>query len=63
MSEPRFSSLIAGQWVEGDGGHADENPSDLASPVGRYGTLDAARAAQAVDAAAAAAPKWALSTG
>ena len=62
MSGQRFSSYIAGQWVEGDGGHADENPSDLASPVGVYGTLDAARTAQAVEAAAAALPKWSLST-
>ncbi|KAF1686170.1 aldehyde dehydrogenase family protein [Pseudoxanthomonas broegbernensis] len=57
----RFSSYIAGQWVEGDGGHADENPSDLDVPVGQYGVLDAARTAQAVDAASAALPKWALS--
>ncbi len=62
MSEQRFSSFIAGQWVEGDGGHADENPSDLSSPVGHYGTVDAARTAQAVDAAAAALPKWSLTT-
>ena len=61
VSDQRFSSYIAGQWVEGDGSHADENPSDLASPVGSYGTLDAARTAQAVEAAAAALPKWSLS--
>ena len=62
MSEQRFSSYIAGQWVEGDGSHADENPADLASPVGGYGVLDAARTAQAVDAAATALPKWAFTT-
>ncbi len=45
MSEQRFSSYIAGQWVEGDGSHADENPADLASPVGGYGVLDALRRA------------------
>ena len=62
MSEPRFRSYIAGQWVEGEGGHADENPADLASPVGHYGVLDAARTAQAVDAASTAAPEWGLSS-
>ncbi|WP_434026071.1 aldehyde dehydrogenase family protein [[Pseudomonas] boreopolis] len=57
----RFKSYIAGQWVDGSGDHADENPSDLASPVGEYGMLDAALTGQAVEAAAAALPKWALS--
>ena len=61
MTEQRFSSYIAGQWVEGAGDHADENPSDLATPVGSYGRLDAERAAQAVDAAAAALPGWSVS--
>ena len=58
----RFSSYIAGQWVEGEGSHADENPADLSSPVGQYGTLDAGATAQAVDAASAALPAWSLSS-
>ncbi len=62
MSQQRFSSYIGGQWVEGDGSHANENPSDLSSPVGHYGRLDAAQAAQAVDAAHAALPAWSLSS-
>src|SRR5690606_27805936 len=61
VTDQRYSSYIAGQWVEGEGDHANENPSDLATPVGHYGRLDAERTAQAVDAAAAALPKWSLS--
>jgi len=61
VSEQRFSSYIAGQWVEGDGAHPDENPSDLGTPVGQYGTVDGARTGQAVEAAAAALPAWSLS--
>src|SRR5690606_9210788 len=61
VTDQRYSSYIAGQWVEGEGDHANENPSDLATPVGHYGRLDAERTSQAVDAAAAALPKWSLS--
>lgn len=59
--EQHFRSYVGGQWVDGSGSHADENPADLATPVGRYGVLDAAATAQAVDAAAAALPAWSLS--
>ncbi len=58
----KFQSYIAGQWVAGQGSQADENPSDLATPVGEYGVLDAAQVAQAVDAAAAALPAWSLTS-
>jgi aldehyde dehydrogenase (NAD+) len=58
----RFKSYIAGQWVDGSGNSADENPSDLATPVGEFGVVDAALTAQAVEAATAALPKWALGT-
>ena len=60
--DQRFSSYIAGQWVAGDGDHADENPADLEAPVGHYGVLDASQVAQAVDAAADALPAWSLTT-
>src|SRR5690606_38832720 len=60
VSEARYSSYIAGQWVEGEGSHADENPANLDMPVGHYGGVDAATVGQAVDAAAAALPAWSL---
>jgi aldehyde dehydrogenase (NAD+) len=58
----RFQSYIDGQWIAGNGSEPDENPSDLDRPVGQYGQADAALTAQAVEAAAAAWPKWSLST-
>jgi aldehyde dehydrogenase (NAD+) len=58
----RFQSYIDGQWIAGNGSEPDENPSDLDRPVGEYGQADAALTAQAVEAAAAAWPKWSLST-
>jgi aldehyde dehydrogenase (NAD+) len=58
----QFKSYIDGQWVTGSGDSEDENPADLAAPVGTYGALDAAQVGQAVDAAAAALPTWSLSS-
>jgi aldehyde dehydrogenase (NAD+) len=58
----RFQSYIDGQWIAGNGSEPDENPSDLDRPVGEYGQADAALTAQAVEAAAAAWPKWSLGT-
>jgi aldehyde dehydrogenase (NAD+) len=58
----RFQSYIDGQWIAGNGSEPDENPSDLDRPVGEYGQADAALTAQAVEAAAAAWPRWSLST-
>jgi aldehyde dehydrogenase (NAD+) len=58
----RFQSYIDGQWIAGNGSEPDENPSDLDRPVGEYGQADAALTAEAVEAAAAAWPKWSLST-
>ncbi|HET7332023.1 aldehyde dehydrogenase family protein [Dyella sp.] len=58
----RFQSYINGEWIAGNGSEPDENPSDLDRPVGEYGQADAVLTAQAVEAAAAAWPKWSLST-
>lgn len=58
----RFQSYIDGQWVAGGTAAQDENPSDLASPVGDYASLDAAQVRDAVAAAAASQRSWSLST-
>lgn len=58
----QFKSYIDGQWIDGSGDSPDENPADLAAPVGTYGVLDAGQVAQAVDAAAAALPAWSLTS-
>ncbi|WP_149196169.1 aldehyde dehydrogenase family protein [Luteimonas suaedae] len=58
----RFRSYIDGQWVEGADSAHDENPSDLASPVGEYAAVDAAQAQTAIEAAARAQPAWGLTS-
>lgn len=58
----RFQSYIDGQWVAGSTATQDENPSDLATPVGDYASLDAAQVRDAIAAAAASQRSWSLST-
>ncbi|MDR6840711.1 aldehyde dehydrogenase family protein [Pseudoxanthomonas sacheonensis] len=58
----RFQSYIDGQWVAGSTAAQDENPSDLATPVGDYASLDAAQVRDAIAAAAASQRSWSLST-
>ena len=58
----RFQSYIDGQWIAGADIAADENPSDLATPVGEYGAVDAAQVRGAIAAAAAAQSAWALTS-
>lgn len=58
----RFQSYIDGQWVAGSAAAQDENPSDLATPVGDYASLDAAQVRDAIAAAAASQRNWSLST-
>ncbi len=57
-----FRSYIDAQWIDGGDAAADENPSDLATPVGEYATVDAAYTRAAIEAASRAAPAWAMST-
>jgi alpha-ketoglutaric semialdehyde dehydrogenase len=57
-----FQSYIAGDWVAGSDITADENPSDLDSPVGEFGVVDARRTLDAVGAAQKALPTWAATT-
>ena len=58
----RFQSYIDGQWVAGGTAAQDENPSDLATPVGDYASLDAAQVRDAIGAASASRRRWSLST-
>lgn len=58
----RFQSYIDGQWIAGADIAADENPSDLGTPVGEYGAVDAAQVRGAIAAAAAAQSAWALTS-
>jgi len=58
----RFQSYIDGQWVSGSSDAQDENPSDLAMPVGGYASLDAEQVGDAIAAAAASQRSWSLTT-
>ena len=58
----RFQSYIDGHWVAGGTAAQDDNPSDLAAPVGDYASLDAAQVRDAIAAAAASQRNWSLST-
>lgn len=57
-----FQSYIAGDWVAGTDATPSENPSDLSTPVGVCGTLNAEQTREAVTAAAAARSAWAATT-
>lgn len=56
-----FRSLIAGQWWPGGTAVPNENPSDLADPVGTAYETDAEGVRAAIAAAAQAAPAWGAS--
>lgn len=57
-----FCSYVAGRFIDGGRPVVNENPSDLAQPVGTAYEVDADAVHAAVDAASAAAPAWAQST-
>ena len=55
----QFPNYIGGEWLPGAAGWApNRNPSDLADVVGECALADAAQAGAAIDAAAAAFPRW-----
>src|SRR6266849_3892962 len=63
MDRPKvFGNFINGAWAEGAGEYANTNPSDTRDVVGRYARASEAQAREAIGAAQAAFPAWALST-
>jgi aldehyde dehydrogenase (NAD+) len=58
----RFDNFIAGEWTPGRQTRPNVNPSDTRDIIGDYAQADAAQTAQAIAAAQAAAPGWAMST-
>lgn len=58
MTEVTFRSMVGGHWVDGGSEHADDNPSDLDSPVGIAVHAAAGVIDQAVDAALDGAALW-----
>src|SRR5690606_17411122 len=61
MSTPVFRNFIGGEWVAAASGATFENrnPADTDDIVGLFQQSDASDARQAIEAAAAAQPKWA----
>jgi acyl-CoA reductase-like NAD-dependent aldehyde dehydrogenase len=56
------SNYINGEWLQGADVSRNINPSDTRDVVGEYARADATQADEAIAAAHAAFPKWALST-
>ena len=53
-----FPNFVAGTWVAGSSVTANINPSDLNDKVGEYAQASSDQTAHAIEAAAAALPKW-----
>ncbi len=58
-----FENLIDGQWSAASAMSVNRNPSDTSDVVGEFAQASAAEAESAVQAAAAALPAWASTTG
>ncbi|MFA3916320.1 aldehyde dehydrogenase family protein [Ruegeria hyattellae] len=58
MSQDTFANHIAGAWIAGGDATPNINPSDLNDTIGHYTQASAAQTAEAIEAAAAAFPKW-----
>lgn len=53
-----FPNFIAGTWAAGNDAAPNINPSDLNDTIGHYAQASAKQAAEAIECAAAAFPKW-----
>lgn len=58
MSDRRYGNFIGGRWVDGQTTIENRSPSDLDDVVGRFAEASATDAADAVDAARRAFPRW-----
>lgn len=58
MTQDTFPNHIAGAWTPGDDAAPNIKPSDLNDMIGHYAQASAAQTIEAIDAAAAAFPKW-----
>ena len=63
MDRPKvYGNYLNGAWAEGAGEYANTNPSDTRDVIGRYARATQKQAVDAIGAAHAAFPSWALST-
>ena len=58
MTVDLFPNYIAGTWAAGNDAAPNINPSDLNDTIGHYAQASAKQAAEAIECAAAAFPKW-----
>ena len=58
MTVDPFPNYFAGTWAAGSDAVPNINPSDLNDTIGDYAQASAAQTADAIEAAAAAFPKW-----
>ena len=58
MTVDMFPNYIAGTWVAGNDAAPNINPSDLNDTIGHYAQASASQTVDAIEAAAAAFPKW-----
>src|SRR5262249_28188501 len=57
----QFKNYVAGEWIESPQANKNINPADLSDVIGEYARADRALVERAIEAAAAAFPKWSMS--
>jgi len=57
----QFKNYVAGEWIESPQANRNINPADLSDVIGEYARADRALVERAIEAAAAAVPKWSMS--
>jgi acyl-CoA reductase-like NAD-dependent aldehyde dehydrogenase len=55
-----FKNYVAGEWIESPQVNRNINPADLSDVIGEYARADRALVERAIEAAAAAFPKWSM---
>src|SRR5438045_7246343 len=56
----QFKNYVAGEWIESPQVNKNINPADLSDIIGEYARADRALVERAIEAAAAAFPKWSM---
>jgi acyl-CoA reductase-like NAD-dependent aldehyde dehydrogenase len=56
----QFKNYVAGEWIESPQVNKNVNPADLSDVIGEYARADRALVERAIEAAAAAFPKWSM---
>src|SRR5215467_12147103 len=57
----QFKNYVGGEWIESPQANRNINPADLSDVIGEYARADRALVERAIEAAAAAFPRWSMS--